>query len=223
MFVAPRGGGFNNPTGIDRRQRLSVFFPFIASQSQLDPAFRSECPRCGSTTVFPGSSGDEQRLERNARAAWRRGTTMAGGGGRSDDSMTRCRFSRRAKSRRRHGVRALRPARLLSDTASGLRRALSAARLVVGRGPEPSDGFRRSRSERVAAAAAAAALAGARAAGNYFLTGIVVAAPIGITIYITWSFVHWVDSRVKPLIPNVYNPDHYLPFSVPGVGLSSPS
>ena len=54
---------------------------------------------------------------------------------------------------------------------------------------------------------------------NYFLTGIVVAAPIGITIYLTWTFVHWVDSRVKPLIPRVYNPDNYLPFSVPGVGL----
>lgn len=54
---------------------------------------------------------------------------------------------------------------------------------------------------------------------NYFLTGIVVAAPIGITIYITWTFVHWVDSRVKPLIPSIYNPDNYLPFSVPGVGL----
>jgi len=54
---------------------------------------------------------------------------------------------------------------------------------------------------------------------NYFLTGIVVAAPVGITIYLTWTFVHWVDSRVKPLIPYAYNPDHYLPFSVPGVGL----
>jgi uncharacterized membrane protein len=54
---------------------------------------------------------------------------------------------------------------------------------------------------------------------NYFLTGIVVAAPVGITIYITWTFVQWVDSRVKPLIPNAYNPDNYLPFSVPGVGL----
>jgi uncharacterized membrane protein len=54
---------------------------------------------------------------------------------------------------------------------------------------------------------------------NYFLTGIVVAAPIGITIYLTWAFIHWVDSRVKPLIPAVYNPDNYLPFSVPGVGL----
>ena len=65
--------------------------------------------------------------------------------------------------------------------------------------------------------------AGVRAARirlrNYFLTGIVVAAPIGITIYLTWTFVHWVDSRVKPLIPHVYNPDNYLPFSVPGVGL----
>ena len=54
---------------------------------------------------------------------------------------------------------------------------------------------------------------------NYFLTGIVVAAPVGITMYLTWAFVHWVDSRVKPLIPRVYNPDYYLPFSVPGVGL----
>jgi uncharacterized membrane protein len=54
---------------------------------------------------------------------------------------------------------------------------------------------------------------------NYFLTGIVVAAPIGITIYLTWAFVQWVDNKVKPLIPHLYNPDNYLPFSVPGVGL----
>lgn len=54
---------------------------------------------------------------------------------------------------------------------------------------------------------------------NYFLTGIVVAAPVSITIYLTWTFIDWIDSRVKPLIPSVYNPDNYLPFSVPGVGL----
>jgi uncharacterized membrane protein len=54
---------------------------------------------------------------------------------------------------------------------------------------------------------------------NYFLTGIVVAAPISITIYLTWSFIHWVDGWIKPLIPDAYNPDHYLPFSVPGFGL----
>ncbi|WP_316862404.1 DUF502 domain-containing protein [uncultured Cohaesibacter sp.] len=54
---------------------------------------------------------------------------------------------------------------------------------------------------------------------NYFLTGLVIAAPIGITLYITWAFIGWVDSNVKPYIPKVYNPDNYLPFSVPGVGL----
>ena len=54
---------------------------------------------------------------------------------------------------------------------------------------------------------------------NYFLTGLVIAAPIGITIYITWSFIKWVDAQVKPYIPHIYNPDNYLPFSVPGVGL----
>lgn len=54
---------------------------------------------------------------------------------------------------------------------------------------------------------------------NYFLTGLVVAAPVSITIYLTWTFINWVDGWVKPLIPSVYNPDSYLPFSVPGVGL----
>jgi uncharacterized membrane protein len=54
---------------------------------------------------------------------------------------------------------------------------------------------------------------------NYFLTGIVVAAPISITIYLTWTFINWVDGWAKPLIPRDYNPDTYLPISVPGVGL----
>lgn len=54
---------------------------------------------------------------------------------------------------------------------------------------------------------------------NYFLTGIVVCAPIAITAYLTYYFVHLVDSWVKPLIPARYNPDNYLPFAVPGFGL----
>ena len=53
----------------------------------------------------------------------------------------------------------------------------------------------------------------------YFLTGLVVAAPISITIYLTWWFVTFFDVWLKPLVPAVYNPDTYLPFSVPGVGL----
>lgn len=54
---------------------------------------------------------------------------------------------------------------------------------------------------------------------NYFLTGLIIAAPLSITIYITWTFIGWVDAWVKPLIPTRYNPDHYLPFPVPGFGL----
>lgn len=54
---------------------------------------------------------------------------------------------------------------------------------------------------------------------NYFLTGVVVCAPLAITAYLTWYFVHLVDSWVKPYIPDRYNPDTYLPFAVPGFGL----
>jgi len=54
---------------------------------------------------------------------------------------------------------------------------------------------------------------------NYFLTGVVIIAPVAITAYLAWSFVGWVDSWVKPYIPAAYNPDHYLPFAVPGFGL----
>ncbi|MFN0263768.1 DUF502 domain-containing protein [Tepidamorphus sp. 3E244] len=54
---------------------------------------------------------------------------------------------------------------------------------------------------------------------NYFLTGLVIAAPISITVYLTWAFVSWVDTWIKPLIPRQYNPDNYLPFTIPGVGL----
>jgi len=54
---------------------------------------------------------------------------------------------------------------------------------------------------------------------NYFLTGLVIAAPISITVYITWSFVDLVDNWFKPLLPAAYNPETYLPFAVPGVGL----
>ncbi|MCB1507410.1 MAG: DUF502 domain-containing protein [Hyphomicrobiaceae bacterium] len=54
---------------------------------------------------------------------------------------------------------------------------------------------------------------------NYFLTGLIIVAPVAITAFLTWNFITWVDSLVKPLIPVIYNPDTYLPFPVPGVGL----
>lgn len=54
---------------------------------------------------------------------------------------------------------------------------------------------------------------------NYFLTGLIIVAPIAITAYLTWTFILWVDGWVKPYIPQGYNPDDYLPFAVPGFGL----
>lgn len=54
---------------------------------------------------------------------------------------------------------------------------------------------------------------------NYFLTGLVIAGPIGITLWLTWTFIQWVDGWVKPFVPKIYNPDTYLPFPVPGFGL----
>src|ERR1700710_779519 len=54
---------------------------------------------------------------------------------------------------------------------------------------------------------------------NYFLTGLVVAGPIAITFYLTWWFVNWVDSLVRPFVPIAYRPETYLPFGLPGSGL----
>src|SRR5689334_10934819 len=54
---------------------------------------------------------------------------------------------------------------------------------------------------------------------TYFFTGLVISAPIAITIWATYAFVDLFDRWVKPWVPSIYLPDHYLPFSVPGVGL----
>jgi uncharacterized membrane protein len=53
----------------------------------------------------------------------------------------------------------------------------------------------------------------------YFFAGILVTAPIAITIYLAWIFIHFVDTRVARAIPAHYNPETYLPFATPGLGL----
>lgn len=54
---------------------------------------------------------------------------------------------------------------------------------------------------------------------NYFLAGILVTAPIAITIYVTWGFLKFLDNKITPLIPAIYNPNTYLPVDIPGLGL----
>ena len=48
---------------------------------------------------------------------------------------------------------------------------------------------------------------------NYFIAGIVVLIPIGITIYLT-IFLISISSKI---LPKEINPNHYLPYNIPGV------
>ena len=48
---------------------------------------------------------------------------------------------------------------------------------------------------------------------NYFIAGVVVLIPIGITIYLTLFLV----SITSKILPKEINPNHYLPYNIPGV------
>jgi len=48
---------------------------------------------------------------------------------------------------------------------------------------------------------------------NYFIAGIVVLIPVGITIYLT-IFIISVSSKI---LPKEINPNHYLPYNIPGL------
>ncbi|MGB7780662.1 MAG: DUF502 domain-containing protein, partial [Pseudolabrys sp.] len=54
---------------------------------------------------------------------------------------------------------------------------------------------------------------------NYFLTGLVVAGPLAITVWLVWSIITWVDDFVRPMIPPTYRPESYMPWPIPGTGL----
>ncbi|WP_375227689.1 DUF502 domain-containing protein [Roseobacter sp. S98] len=43
-----------------------------------------------------------------------------------------------------------------------------------------------------------------------FLTGLVVIAPVGLTIWLIWSVVGWIDGFVLPLVPRAYQPDRLI-------------
>tara|TARA_B100001123_G_C15023181_1_gene912347 strand:- start:202 stop:816 length:615 start_codon:yes stop_codon:yes gene_type:complete len=48
---------------------------------------------------------------------------------------------------------------------------------------------------------------------NYFITGVVVLIPIGITIYLTLFIIN-ISERI---LPKEINPNHYLPYDIPGL------
>ena len=54
---------------------------------------------------------------------------------------------------------------------------------------------------------------------TYLVTGILIAAPISITVWLAWQIVTFFDVRVRPLIPPGWNPESQLPFAIPGIGV----
>ena len=52
-----------------------------------------------------------------------------------------------------------------------------------------------------------------------FLAGLIIVAPIGLTIWLIWTVVGWVDSWVWPFVPQAYHPEalvNYLLGRTPG-------
>lgn len=54
---------------------------------------------------------------------------------------------------------------------------------------------------------------------RYFLSGILVAAPIGLTVYIVWIVVTTIDTKAKEILPATYFLGRYLPGDISGMGI----
>lgn len=52
-----------------------------------------------------------------------------------------------------------------------------------------------------------------------FLTGLVVIAPVGLTIWLIWTVIGWIDGFVLPLVPQTMRPEHYIGINLRGVGV----
>ncbi|TKW66202.1 MAG: DUF502 domain-containing protein [Paracoccus denitrificans] len=52
-----------------------------------------------------------------------------------------------------------------------------------------------------------------------FLTGLIVIAPIGITVWLIWTLTGWMDSWVLPLIPPRWRPENYIGLDLRGLGV----
>lgn len=54
---------------------------------------------------------------------------------------------------------------------------------------------------------------------TYFFTGILVTAPVAITLYVAWHLITYIDTKVTGFIPAQYNPNELLPYGIPGLGI----
>jgi uncharacterized membrane protein len=51
----------------------------------------------------------------------------------------------------------------------------------------------------------------------YFIAGVLVTGPLGLTLWLTWTVIRVIDETVGSLLPKEYNPATYVP--LPGLGL----
>jgi len=56
-----------------------------------------------------------------------------------------------------------------------------------------------------------------------FLTGLVVIAPIGLTIWLVWTVIGWVDAWVLPFVPEAYMPEQILNRLLGNAGPTDPN
>lgn len=54
---------------------------------------------------------------------------------------------------------------------------------------------------------------------TWLIAGLLVAGPISLTFYLAFLVIDFVDRNVTALFPAEYNPNTYLPFHLPGIGL----
>lgn len=51
-----------------------------------------------------------------------------------------------------------------------------------------------------------------------FLAGLIIIAPIGLTLWLIWTVVGWIDGWVWPFVPNAYQPEELLNWALGRTG-----
>jgi len=52
-----------------------------------------------------------------------------------------------------------------------------------------------------------------------FLTGLAVIAPVGLTLWLIWTVINWIDGWVMPFVPSMLQPATRFGIDIPGVGV----
>jgi uncharacterized membrane protein len=54
---------------------------------------------------------------------------------------------------------------------------------------------------------------------NYFFTGMIITAPIVITVYLAWILIDFIDRKVTQIIPKKFQLSEIIGFDIPGAGI----